>query len=151
MNPFVKMDTAITKEQAQKESLPLLKEYAWDFQGDHFLYNTDGSHRIVTENDALKVWIYKTLKTERYRHEAYKHGITDSDAPYGVELESFIGRANSGENAQIIKQYIYDGLIVNPYIVRIDDISIESRTHDKLAVSVSLTSVYGTAETEVVI
>ena len=58
MNPFVKMEKARVENE-----LPLLKEFAWDFDKDRFIYKTDGTIRTVKENEALKVWIYKALKT----------------------------------------------------------------------------------------
>lgn len=141
MNPFV-----LGKSTAQDttQDLPVLQEYGWDFIHDTFTYDTSGKHKIVTENEALKVWIYKALKTERYRYEAYKHGVFDDNAEYGVELERFIGKStNNEESATVIKRYIEDGLIVNPYIKKINSIDITEREGDKIVLTVNLTSVYG--------
>ena len=33
-----------------------------------FIYNDDGSMKIVTRNEAIKVWVYKVLQTERFRY-----------------------------------------------------------------------------------
>lgn len=150
MNPFIAATTDnVATEQAD---LPELTEYAWDFAHDHFLYNTDGSHKIVVENEALKVWIYKALKTERARYEAYKHGVYNANCPYGVELEQFIGRnKNNIETATKIKQYINDGLLVNPYIKSINNIDITSISGDTLTYTIFLTSIYGSLTTEVTV
>ena len=57
-NPFVTIDASSTVNAAT-DNLPLLQEYAWDFENDRFLLDTRGHHITVTENEALKVWIYK--------------------------------------------------------------------------------------------
>ena len=84
------------------------------------------------------------MKTERYRYEAYKHGVYNASDNYGVELEQFIGKnPNNVETATKIKRYIHDGLIVNPYITKIDSIDITERKGDSLTLTVNLTSIYG--------
>ena len=44
--------------------LPLAKEYAWDFINDDFIL-VDGKNVIVTGKDAVKVWIWKALQTQK--------------------------------------------------------------------------------------
>lgn len=148
-NPFIA--GASTRDVSYNTSnLPLLREYAWDFVHDTFRFDDTGSFIEVTENEALKVWIYKALKTERYRHEAYRHGIYDKDSNYGVELERFIGRrTNDPKNAAEIEGYIRDCLAVNPYIIRIDSIDITENKKDRLTFEITLTSIYGQATEEV--
>ena len=142
MNPFLVGVSKETKSMASE--LPLFVEYAYDFEHDRIMTNVDGTTKKVSGNDALKVWIYKALKTERARYEAYKHGIYNNDCPYGVELEQFIGkRANDSKAATQIKTYIRDGLMVNPYIKSIDSIEIKERTHDRLGYEIAFTSIYG--------
>lgn len=141
MNPFV-----LGKSTAQDttQDLPVLQEYGWDFLHDTFRLTPEGQHIIVTENEALKVWIYKALKTERYRYEAYKHGGYNASDNYGVELEQFIGKStNNEQSATVIKRYIEEGLSVNPYIKKINSIDVSERKGDKLVLTVNLTSVYG--------
>ena len=96
MNPFLAMEK---QEVTTEETLPLLKEFAWDFEHDTFLYNNNGTIKVVSENEALKVWIYKVLKTERYRHEAYFHGVYNLESSYGVELEQYIGSYSNTQKA----------------------------------------------------
>ena len=57
--PFVGSVSETASTGAETEDLPLLTEYAWDFNTDKFLYDGDGHHIIVTGKEALKVWIYK--------------------------------------------------------------------------------------------
>ena len=132
-NPFV--SGSVAEATTEENSLPVFTEYAWDFENDRFMYES-GQHKIVTENEALKVWIYKTLKTERWRYLAY-------DNAYGIELEQFIGtRTNNAGNAGEIEQYISEALLINPYIKSIDDIQF-SLDGDALKYEISLTTIYG--------
>ncbi|WP_196591303.1 DUF2634 domain-containing protein [Pectinatus frisingensis] len=133
-NPFVAgtSDSATTTDNSK---LPTYTEYAWDFANDRFMYNM-GQHKIVTENEALKVWIYKTLKTERWRYLAY-------DNAYGIELEKFIGtHTNNSDSAGEIEQYIKEALLINPYIKSIDKIQA-GINNDELSYDIYLTTIYG--------
>lgn len=140
-NPFIN-STAETTVSTNK--LPYLTEYAWDFENDRFLKNADGQHVIVTENEALKVWIYKTLKTERFRYVAYH----DS---YGIELEKYIGQNNIKNVGEMIKADIREGLLVNPYIVSIDNMTITKQEDDIIEITITLTSIYKKTTYKVVI
>lgn len=139
-NPFIN-STAETTVSTNK--LPYLIEYAWDFENDRFLKNADGQHVIVTENEALKVWIYKTLKTERFRYVAYH----DS---YGIELEKYIGQNNIKNVGEMIKADIREGLLVNPYIVSIDSMTITQQEKDVIEITIALTSIYKSSTFKVV-
>lgn len=136
--PFVGSvsDTAAEDDSTDTDDLPLLTEYAWDFEQDKFLYDGNGHHIIVTGQEALKVWIYKALKTERYEHEAYSWS-------YGIELKPFIGKVMSVEERYSeLQRVIKECLMVSPYIKSIDKVDF---SHDGSLVTcqISLTSVYG--------
>ena len=65
----------IFPEQDQLDELDLpqndiSKEYDWDFNKNEFVLK-NGRPQIVTEGKAIRVWIYKTLMTERFNHLAY--------------------------------------------------------------------------------
>ena len=68
-NPFMKGNTPSSIDV--NKNLPLCKELAWDFQRDTYQYDRNGNHKYVTGNDAIKVWVWKTLRVERYRYRAY--------------------------------------------------------------------------------
>lgn len=131
--PFVGSTTTI-----ESEDLPVLKEYAWDFETDKFIYDNNGNHVIVEKNEALKVWIYKALKTERFDYMAYSW-------QYGIELKPFIGKVMSvQERFSELKRVITECLMVNPYIVSMDSFSFDEEKHGELVkLSISLTSIYG--------
>ena len=66
-NPFMKGNTPSSIDV--NKNLPLCKELAWDFQRDTYQYDRNSNHKYVTGNDAIKVWVWKTLRVERYRIE----------------------------------------------------------------------------------
>lgn len=118
------------------DALPVFHEFAWDFERNAFLYEADGSHKIVTQNEAIKVWAWHVLQCERYRYLAY---FDD----YGIELEQFIGTGpNDGRRAGELFQYVKEGLLVNPYITDVSNLRIE-RTKKSVAMLLNLSTVYG--------
>ena len=120
----------------EEKDLPLYKEYAWNFEVDKFIYDNTGNHVLVEGNEAIKVWIYKALKTERFRYTAYSW-------QYGIELKKFIGKVMSvGERISEFKRAIIECLMVNPYIKSIDSITI-TQEKTKLICKINLTTVYG--------
>ena len=120
----------------EEKDLPLYKEYAWNFEMDKFIYDDTGNHVLVEGNEAIKVWIYKPLKTERFRYTAYSW-------QYGIELKKFIGKVMSvGERISEFKRAIIECLMVNPYIKSIDSITI-TQEKTKLICKINLTTVYG--------
>lgn len=120
----------------EEKDLPLYKEYAWNFEVDKFIYDNTGNHVLVEGNEAIKVWIYKALKTERFRYTAYSW-------QYGIELKKFIGKVMSvGERISEFKRAIIECLMVNPYIKSIDTITI-TQEKTKLICKINLTTVYG--------
>lgn len=146
-NPFIAMQA--TTNNSSTINLPRLKEFAWDFEHDRFLLDVKGNFREVEENEALKVWIYKALKTQRYRFECYRHGIMDTDSDYGIDLEKYIGHTNDVTNAGYIIEEVRSCLAVNPYIKSIDSIEVSERKKDVLSIYVVLTSIYGTTSVTV--
>ena len=91
----------------EKEELPTFTEYAIDFDTLEPLKTGDNLIEL-TEKEALKVWIFKALKTKRNFY------VIHSDS-YGNNLDVHIGTIyqESVKNALIISE-IKDCLLVNP-------------------------------------
>ena len=126
--------------EKEKKELPLFKEYAIDFNTLEPLKNGD---RLVelTGNEALKVWIFKALKTKRNFYEIH------SDS-YGNDLDVHIGTVyqESIKNALIISE-IKDCLLVNPYILDCYNFKLDYNSDDNhLKVSFNILTVYGESE-----
>ena len=133
-DPFIARNTQTIQSAA--DTLPILTEYGYDFDKQQFLYDENGNIVTVTEDEALKVWIYKAILTERYRYLAYHD-------EYGITIEPYQGTMpNNVYTADRIRQNIREGLSINPYIAKINSITIEKREKDELIVSVDVTSIY---------
>ena len=114
---------------------PLYRECAWDFKTDQAIFE-DGSPKIVTGNEGIKVWIYKAIKTNRYEFEIYTWD-------YGSEIESLLGKGfQIGFIKSETKRYIEEALSVNPYITKINKIDVDFKT-DVLTAYVDLETIYG--------
>lgn len=136
--PFTGTVTANT----YTSDLPTPKEYAWDFENDCFLYDADGRLKIVEGDEAIKIWIYKALSTERFRYLAYSW-------QYGIELRPFIGKVMGVQQRYSeIKRVIVECLMVNPYIKSIDSIDIQHEG-DTVDISITLTTIYGEVSVDV--
>lgn len=118
-----------------------LKEYAWDFeQGDFIL--KDGKFQVVSGTEALKIWIWKALSTERYRYMAYSFD-------YGSEIEALIGSTySSGLMNSEIERYLKEALLINPYIKNISDISA-SIDESTINIACLVDTVYGEVKVNV--
>ena len=127
-------------EKKEKEELPAFTEYAIDFDSLEPLKN--GNNLIeLTENEALKVWIFKTLKTKRNFYKIH------SDS-YGNNLDVHIGTVyqESIKNALIISE-IKDCLLVNPYILDCYNFDLNYNSDDNhLKVSFNISTIYGESE-----
>ena len=131
--PFINGDDGLL--EASSNNLPVYKECAWDFVKDEAIF-VDGSPKIVYKNEAIKVWVYKAIKTNRYQHEIYSWD-------YGCEIESLIGKGfEFGFIKSETQRYIEEALLINPYITKINKIDVEFNK-DILTAYVDLETVYG--------
>lgn len=120
---------------AQAATLPMFKEYAWDYDNNDFLLN-DGKTQIIEGLEALKVWIWKALQTPRYRYLAYTWN-------YGQELENLIGQELSPSVVQSeAKRYLEEALTINPYITGITDASF-TQEGSKFNANFTVKTIYG--------
>ena len=131
--PFINGDDGLL--EASSNNLPVYKECAWDFVKDEAIF-VDGSPKIVYKNEAIKIWIYKAIKTNRYQYEIYSWD-------YGSEIESLIGKGfEIGFIKSETQRYIEEALLINPYITKINKIDVEFNK-DVLTAYVDLETIYG--------
>lgn len=109
-----------------------LKEWDVDFDTGQL------TGKIVTGTRAVEVWVWKCLKTERFRHAIYSW-------LYGSELESYIGKAVPQEYIDTdVCLAIEDALLINPEITSITSYS-GSLDGDSLNISLTISTQYGDA------
>ncbi len=118
------------------ENLLELVELDLDLETETIRLDKYGNILLVYKDDALKIWIYKAIKTVRYRYVAYTWN-------YGCEIEKLIGQPNTRElNESEIERYVREALEINPYINLIYNFSFEYK-NDQIYCNFSVDSVYG--------
>lgn len=123
--------------ETEGSDLPMLKEYAYDFERNELLLNSSGCTYMVEGNEALRIWIFKALMTERFHYTAYTFA-------FGAEFQDqVIGRSMNMEIVRLeLERFIVEALMVNPYIKRLDNFVFEN-TSAGMNVSFDCTSIYG--------
>lgn len=121
--------------------LPLFKEYKINgIDGNNDIEPTEKDNDLVIleGREALKVWIYRTLKTELEKY--YIHTPN-----YGNRLREHIGTVyNKTVKEVLIQQEIIDCLMVNPYITNVYDFSFTYSEENRIPyVYFSVDTVYG--------
>ena len=118
----------INEEKNQLLDVP--KEYGIDFATGQL------TGKIVEGKEAIKVWIWNCLKTQRFRYPIYSWD-------YGTDLEQYIGQTVSEEflNADC-EDEIREAMLVNPYITDIEDFTAD------LNISFTAVTKFGDAEVE---
>ena len=114
--------TTLTEQTAvaQTAELPVFKELAFDFETGQ-LKTMGGRYYYVGKNEAIKVWIWKALKSSRYTYLAYS---TD----YGNEIYTLISRYLAKQLLYSeLKRMIEEALLCNPYITSLTDFQVEQK------------------------
>ena len=133
----------LEKTETEAEEIPIFKEYAIDFKTGEYIKERNDI-KLLEKNEALKVWIFKALKTERFR---YTDVHSDN---YGSELETNIGTIyqKSVKDALMINQ-IRDALLVNPYILECYNFEISNEEEYVPQITFNVKTIYGELEMEV--
>lgn len=122
---------------ATKTELPMYREIAWDFENNRPIYK-NGNPVILEGKDAVSVWVWNALHTERFRYEIFTWD-------YGNEADSLVGQNFSDELKQSeAARYVRECLMVNPYITDVNNIAVVF-TDGLLSITGTLTTIYGEA------
>ncbi len=109
-------------------------EYAYDFENNELL-TRNGEHYYVYGNEAMKIWIYKCMLTDRFRYSAY----TDR---FGTEVYTLIGEVVSSRLKEAeVKRYITEAIMVHPFMVSINKMILKT-VKSGLYVDVYYTTVF---------
>lgn len=119
-----------------RDDLPMMKEWAFDFQTGQLLKDAAGLPYQVSGNAALQIWLYWAVTTQKGRWRA------NSD-DYGSEIERFLGLpVTQAIRSSELERTIRDAIGICPYVKRIDSVrlAVEDGT---VTARVKLESVYG--------
>lgn len=127
-------DTKTIKED-DSQVVKVPKEYGIDFTTGQL------TGKIVEGLEAIKVWIWLCMHTERFRHAIYS-------ADYGTSLEQYIGHMLSEEYINTdCESEITDALLINEYIESIEDFEAV-RNSDILNISFRVVTKFGNIEVD---
>ena len=128
-------------EIPKTEELELFREVAWNFEKDEPVVE-NGDFKVIEGNEAIKVWVYKCIKTNKYEHEIYSWG-------YGTELSELIGQKYSkGLTESEASRFIKEALLINPYILEVN-VKSANFNRDVLSANVKVSTIYGEVEINV--
>lgn len=123
----------IKEDDSQVVRVP--REYGIDFNTGKL------TGKIVEGLEAIKVWIWLCMHTERFRHAIYS-------ADYGTSLEQYIGHMLSEEYINTdCESEISDALLINEYIESIEDFEA-IRNSDSLNISFRVVTKFGSIEVD---
>lgn len=109
------------------------REYEIDFAENRL------TGRIVEGLEAIRVWVWCCIHTERFRYALYSW-------QYGVSLEKHLGQTTTEEYLEVDSQAeIEEALKVHPYITGIDDFQV-SKNGTKLKIKLTVKTKLGKIE-----
>jgi hypothetical protein len=115
--------------------LHMYYDVGWNYIKDEPLIENN-EFVIVEGNEAIKVWIYKAIKTARYQYPIYSWD-------YGCEISSLIGQKyTKGLTKSEAERYIKEAILINPYVTDVKIIDINF-SEDILSVSIQVDTIYG--------
>lgn len=131
--PSYLYESTLEAAESASSALPIPREYGIDFSTGKL------TGKIVEGLEAVKVWVWNCLRSERYRYAIYSW-------QYGVEYEQYIGQIVTDEYLQNDCQTeTEDALLVNPYITGIDDFEA-TLDGARLHISFTLNTSFGSGE-----
>lgn len=117
MSLFPMIDTPDSGEVVETQELPLYTEAAWNFDTNTPVWR-GGNPVLVTGADAVLVWAWNALHTERFAHDIFS-------ADYGQDLSELIGRGYTDEvKHQEAIRCIREALTINPYITDVTQVNV---------------------------
>lgn len=133
--PFMNIDEVEVNIENSNSELHMYYEVGWDYIKDEPLIENN-EFVIVEGNEAIKVWIYKAIKTARYQYPIYSWD-------YGCEISSLIGQKyTKGLTKSEAERYIKEAILINPYVTDVKIIDINF-SEDILSVSIQVDTIYG--------
>lgn len=122
-------------ESEENKVIEVPREYGIDFTTGQL------TGKIVEGLEAIKVWVWLCMHTERFRHAIYS-------ADYGTSLEQYFGHVLSDEYINTdCESEITDALLINEYIESIEDFeAVKDGEH--LRVSFRAVTKFGSIEVD---
>lgn len=122
-------------ESEENKVIEVPREYGIDFTTGQL------TGKIVEGIEAIKVWIWLCMHTERFRHAIYS-------SDYGTALDQYFGHVLSDEYINTdCESEISDALLMNEYIESIEDFEAV-RNSDILNIKFRVVTKFGSLEVD---
>lgn len=122
-------------ESEENKVIEVPREYGIDFTMGQL------TGKIVEGLEAIKVWVWLCMHTERFRHVIYS-------ADYGTSLEQYFGHVLSDEYINTdCESEITDALLMNDCIESIEDFEV-IRNSDSLDIKFRVVTKFGSLEVD---
>lgn len=106
--------------------------FLYDFTKGDFIYK-NGAPVMVNGIEALRVWIEKIIRTEKFKFNVYQS--VEGNSEYGVSIEDLIGsNLPQGFIESEMKRELTESITKNPYIDELTEWSFE-REGSKLTIN----------------
>lgn len=134
--PSFLQELSVTRMSIESNNvLKVPREYGLNFETGQL------TGKIVEGIEAIKVWIWLCLHTERFRHAIYS-------SDYGTSLEQYIGHVLSEEYINTdCESEVTDALLMNEYIESIEDFSAEKQD-EHLSIKFRVVTKFGDIEVD---
>ena len=133
---------AIPPTNIADTGVPLLKEYAWDFEKDEIILDKNNKFIIVEGVEALKVRNYLSLRIYKGRFFIYKNKV-------GTRLKDLIGKSRSYISSRV-QEMIYEAIVDDVYVTDIDNFEI-NYVNDKVFVTFDVINIYKNYNEQIII
>ena len=124
---------AIPPKNIADTGIPLLKEYAWDFDKDEIILDKNNKFIIVEGVEALKVRNYLSLRIYKGRSFIYNNKVV-------TRLKDMIGKSRSYISLRV-QEMIYEAIVDDVYVTDIDNLEI-NYVNDKVFVTFDVINIY---------
>ena len=124
-----------------QQNLPLMREAAVDFNTGQPLLELDGSFRLVSGLEAVRVWVWRALQPDNTRYAYSAHTVS-----YGNQFHLLAGKSLPQAESRMAG-LVRETLLVCPYITGVERFSF-TREGSRLIAAFTVRTVYGEMSAE---
>lgn len=124
-----------------QQNLPLMQEVGVDFHTGQPLLEPDGSFRLVSGLEAVRVWVWRALQPDNTRYAYSAHTVS-----YGNQFHLLAGKSLPQAESRMAG-LVRETLLVCPYITGVERFSF-TREGSRLIAAFTVRTVYGEMSAE---
>lgn len=127
-------DLEFEKDELLEDKPKIGKSFLFDFKKGEFVLK-DGKMIVLEGIEALKMWVLKVIRTEKFRFRIYESSAYEENEQYGVTLEGLVGSNFDREFIEAeIEREVTEALLLHTAIVSIEEWTFEKNSK-KMVVS----------------